>query len=139
MNNNDSVDRHVLGQPAISTVARQSVDVASPESPAGGRAFKASAAVVLLATVAVLAFRDSHPARWQVPAGRSEVVFWHFWGGKDRPVVETIVERFNAAQDEFFVRPVAMPGNNLDLKFFLSVPSGKPPDVLNQHNPIVAA
>jgi multiple sugar transport system substrate-binding protein len=69
---------------------------------------------------------------------RSEVVFWHFWGGKDRAVVESIVERFNVSQDSFFVRPVAMPGNNLDLKFFLSVAGGSPPDVVNQDDPIVA-
>ena len=31
-----------------------------------------------------------------------------------------------------------MPGNNLDLKFFLSVAGADPPDVLNQDDPIVA-
>jgi multiple sugar transport system substrate-binding protein len=65
-------------------------------------------------------------------------VFWHFWGGKDRPVVEEICERFNVSQQQYFVRPVAMPGNNLDLKFFLSVAGGDPPDLLNQDDPIVA-
>ncbi len=42
------------------------------------------------------------------------VVFWHFWGGRDRSVVEDVVARFNASQDRYFVRAVAMPGNNLD-------------------------
>ncbi|MCP4813841.1 MAG: hypothetical protein GY888_15145, partial [Planctomycetaceae bacterium] len=50
----------------------------------------------------------------RVPADREEVVFWHFWGGADRQVVETVVERFNASQQQFFVRAIAMPGNNLD-------------------------
>ena len=100
--------------------------------------FKRLAAVLLIVAVAVLAFRESANPRWEVPAGRSEVVFWHFWGGKDRPVVEAICDRFNASQQEFFVRPVAMPGNNLDLKFFLSVAGGDPPDLLNQDDPIVA-
>ena len=59
-----------------------------------------------------------------VPTGREEVVFWHFWGGRERAVVETIVARFNASQDEYHVRPVAMPGNNLDLKFFLATTGG---------------
>ena len=27
--------------------------------------------------------------------GREEVVFWHFWGGADRDVVEDVVRRFN--------------------------------------------
>ena len=99
---------------------------------------KAAALALLLVVVGGLALLSSHSPRWQLPAGRSEVVFWHFWGGKDRPIVEEIVDRFNASQQEFFVRPVAMPGNNLDLKFFLSVAGADPPDVLNQDDPIVA-
>ncbi len=72
------------------------------------------------------------------PADRREVVFWHFWGGKDRAAVEEVVRRFNASQQVHHVRAVAMPGNNLDLKFFLSVAGGDPPDVLNQDDPVVA-
>lgn len=73
-----------------------------------------------------------------IPQGRQEVVFWHFWGGRDRAVVEEIVDRFNNSQDEHYVRAVAMPGANLDLKFFLSVTGGDPPDLLNQDDPVVA-
>ncbi len=101
-------------------------------------AAKALAGAVLLAAIVLLAFREDRDPRWQVPRERSEVDFWHFWGGKDRPVVEEIVDRFNASQTEFFVRPIAMPGNNLDLKFFLSVAGEDPPDVINQDDPIVA-
>ena len=71
-------------------------------------------------------------------AGRREVVLWHFWGGEDRPVVERIIGRFNASQQEHWARAIAMPGNNLDVKFFLSYAGGDPPDVLNQDDPIVA-
>ena len=71
-------------------------------------------------------------------ADREEVVFWHFWGGRDRPIVEDIVERFNASQDQYAVRPIALPGSNLDLKFFLSVAGGDPPDLLNHDDPVVA-
>ncbi|REK11942.1 MAG: extracellular solute-binding protein [Planctomycetota bacterium] len=102
------------------------------------RNFKRIAGVALLAGVIALAFWESGRRRFEVPQSRSEVVFWHFWGGKDRPVVEEICRRFNESQQEYFVRPVAMPGNNLDLKFFLSVAGGDPPDVLNQDDPIVA-
>ncbi len=102
------------------------------------REYKQLAAAVLIIAVILLAFREGANSRFEVPPDRSEVVFWHFWGGKDRPVVEEICERFNASQGEFFVRPVAMPGNNLDLKFFLSVAGGDPPDLLNQDDPIVA-
>lgn len=99
---------------------------------------KRLAGTILIALVVVLAFFERANPRWQTPPGRSEVIFWHFWGGKDRPVVEEICQRFNASQQEFFVRPVAMPGNNLDLKFFLSVAGEDPPDLLNQDDPIVA-
>ena len=74
----------------------------------------------------------------QTEDDRSEVIFWHFWGGRDRPVVQQIVDQFNASQPHYFVRPIAMPGNNLDLKFFLSVAGGDPPDLVNQDDPIVA-
>ena len=65
-------------------------------------------------------------------------MLWHFWGGEDRPVVERIIRRFNASQQEHWARAIAMPGNNLDVKFFLSYAGGDPPDVLNQDDPVVA-
>ncbi len=82
--------------------------------------------------------RGAEALRPRVPAGRKEVVFWHFWGGADRAVVERVVERFNASQKRWFVRAVAMPGNNLDLKVFLSVAGKSPPDLINQDDPIIA-
>ena len=112
--------------------------IANRSRSANGGGAKALVAAVLLAGVGLLAMREDHAPRDQVPPGRSEVVFWHFWGGKDRPVVEAIVDRFNAAQSDYFVRAIAMPGNNLDLKFFLSVAGADPPDVINQDDPIVA-
>ncbi|WP_158545535.1 extracellular solute-binding protein [Bremerella cremea] len=72
------------------------------------------------------------------PENREEVVFWHFWGGADRAIVEEVAQRFNASQSKYFVRPIAMPGNNLDLKFFLSVTGGDPPDLLNIDDPVIA-
>jgi multiple sugar transport system substrate-binding protein len=72
------------------------------------------------------------------PQGRQEELFWHFWGGEDRKTVDAVVQRFNASQEQYFVRAVAMPGNNLDLKVFLAVTGGDPPDVINQDDPIVA-
>lgn len=74
----------------------------------------------------------------EVPRGREEVVFWHFWGGEDRQVVERVVERFNRGQDRYYVRAVVMPGHNLDLKLFLAVAGGDPPDLINHDDPIVA-
>jgi multiple sugar transport system substrate-binding protein len=84
-------------------------------------------------------------AQWRLPAQSTddrepspqEVVFWHFWGGEDRRVVEDVVARFNASQSRYRVRAVAMPGNNLDLKVFLAITGGDPPDVINQDDPIL--
>ncbi|MBC8355367.1 MAG: ABC transporter substrate-binding protein [Planctomycetes bacterium] len=73
-----------------------------------------------------------------VPTDRREVVFWHFWGGEDRQIVEAVVDRFNASQEDHFVRAIAMPGNNLDMKLFMAVTGGDPPDVVNQDDPIMA-
>ncbi|MCO6455252.1 MAG: ABC transporter substrate-binding protein, partial [Pirellulaceae bacterium] len=81
---------------------------------------------------------DAQDAAQTVPAGRREVLFWHFWGGADRAVVERVVDRFNRSQDRHYVRALAMPGNNLDLKLFLAVTGGDPPDLINQDDPIVA-
>ncbi|MEQ8848402.1 extracellular solute-binding protein [Botrimarina sp.] len=70
--------------------------------------------------------------------GAEEVVFWHFWGGRDLPVVEDVIARFNASQSRYWVRGVAMPGANLDLKLFLAIAGGQPPDVMNHDEPVVA-
>jgi multiple sugar transport system substrate-binding protein len=83
-------------------------------------------------------FFEQPDPRCQVPDARREVVFWHFWGGDDRRVVEEVVDRFNRSQEKHFVRAVAMPGNNLDVKLFLAVTGGDPPDLINQDDAIVA-
>lgn len=69
---------------------------------------------------------------------REEVIFWHFWGGADGKVVDDAVRRFNESQYKYRVRAIAMPGNNLDTKLFLSIAGGDPPDLVNQDDPIVA-
>lgn len=97
--------------------------------------------LVIAATATLVAAACSLPpvAQDRVEDGdRQEVLFWHFWGGEDRPVVEGIVEQFNRSQTKYRVRAIAMPGNNLDLKFFLSVAGGDPPDLLNHDDPVVA-
>ncbi|MDP6556012.1 MAG: ABC transporter substrate-binding protein [Pirellulaceae bacterium] len=94
--------------------------------------------MALILLVCGLVIWDRLDVRAQLPPERREVVFWHFWGGADRAVVEDVVARFNRSQDEHFVRAIAMPGNNLDLKLFLAVSGGDPPDLINQDDPIMA-
>jgi len=99
---------------------------------------------LVVAVLIVVASRTTrHPSilpqsKIQNPHSTEEIVFWHFWGGRDRPLVEEIVKQFNASQEQYTVRAIAMPGSNLDLKFFLSVAGGDPPDLLNHDDPIVA-
>lgn len=95
-----------------------------------------SACAALLAAVWLLPGQRS--AFERVPEGRRPVVFWHIWGGRERQVVERIVDEFNASQSEHYVLAVAMPGNNLDLKFLTSIAGGDPPDLLNQDDPVTA-
>lgn len=82
--------------------------------------------------------RKEFGEREVIPEGREEVLFWHFWGGKDRKVVEDVVKRFNRSQEKYWVREIAMPGNNLQAKLFLSTTGGDPPDLVNQDDPILA-
>ncbi|MBP88175.1 MAG: hypothetical protein CMJ64_15905 [Planctomycetaceae bacterium] len=103
------------------------------------RSYIAQVAIVVLGAGLLVAAMLERPDSSQVvPADRREVVFWHFWGGEDRKVVEQVVARFNNSQDRHFVRAIAMPGNNLDMKLFLAVTGGEPPDVINQDDPIMA-
>ena len=93
------------------------------------------AAVLLFTGWFVLREQAGSPAG--ISSGREEVVFWHFWGGEDREVVDEVVARFNQSQDTYYVRAVAMPGNNLHAKLFLSVAGGDPPDLVNQDDPVI--
>jgi len=86
--------------------------------------------------VAGVMFMGCGPAR-TASDDRQEVLFWHFWGGEDRQVVEKIVEQFNASQTKHVVRAIAMPGNNLDLKLFLAIAGKDPPDLVNQDDPVI--
>ena len=92
----------------------------------------------LLVPAVVSSRRLQFAAAAPAPANRAEVVFWHFWGGAELNVVEEVVRRFNASQTDYVVRAVAMPGNNLDLKLFLSLAGGNPPDVVNIDDPVLA-
>ena len=90
-------------------------------------------AVVLWAVVTVIG-----SGRRTVPAGREPVVFWHFWGGAERGAVRDIVARFNHSQDRYWVEEIPVPGQNLDMKFFMALAGGDYPDLLNQDDQIVA-
>jgi multiple sugar transport system substrate-binding protein len=87
---------------------------------------------------AVVSKQATHPEAAPSQLDRQPVTCWHFWGGAERAVVDEVVHRFNDSQESYFVRAVAMPGNNLDLKLFLSLAGGDPPDVVNIDDPVLA-
>jgi multiple sugar transport system substrate-binding protein len=89
----------------------------------------------LIAWAVAVAMR---PDAEDAPAGRQRVVFWHFWGGAQRQAVTEIVRRFNSAQTRYWVEEIAVPGQNLDMKFFMALAGGDFPDVLNQDEQIIA-
>ena len=95
-------------------------------------------AILGLAIVAVQQWENRSRSPGQNAESREEIVFWHFWGGRDLDVVRDVVNRFNRSQDRFVVREVAMPGNNFNAKLFLSIAGGSPPDLVNQDDPILA-
>lgn len=74
----------------------------------------------------------------RVPPERERVVFWHFWGGAERKAVGEIVRRFNESQDRYWVDEIPVPGQNLDMKFYMSLAGGDYPDLLNQDEQIIA-
>ncbi|MEQ1903571.1 MAG: extracellular solute-binding protein [Pirellulaceae bacterium] len=94
--------------------------------------------ILCLAIVALHRWNEPSSATLQNAGDREEIVFWHFWGGRDLDVVRDVVARFNRSQDRFVVREVAMPGNNFQAKLFLSIAGGSPPDLVNQDDPILA-
>jgi multiple sugar transport system substrate-binding protein len=85
----------------------------------------------------LIQYGPAERSKSQLLRDREEVVFWHFWGGEDRAVVDDVVKRFNQSQDQYMVRAIAMPGNNLHAKLFLSVTGGDPPDLVNQDDPVI--
>lgn len=100
--------------------------------------FSLRSTLLLLVAFAALGWAIAQGWRVRtVPAGRSRVIFWHFWGGAERQVVQDVVRRFNASQTEFHVEEIAIPGQNLDMKFYMAAAGGDPPDVLNQDDPVV--
>ena len=100
-------------------------------------AFRVSWAIVLCFAILALNSCSKRPDYQEYDGSREEVIFWHFWGGEDGRVVDDVVRRFNESQDRYVVRAIAMPGNNLDTKLFLSIAGGDPPDLVNQDDPIV--
>lgn len=73
----------------------------------------------------------------QPPKDREVVRYWHMWTGEWEDVVNRVVDRFNASQDEYWVEALSVPPGGADSKFLLAVAGGDPPDVMAQWNPVI--
>lgn len=61
------------------------------------------------------------------------IEFWSFWGsGARRETIESIIEDFNASQDEIEVEHVYQPWGDIWTKSLASIAAGNPPDVIVQ-------
>lgn len=63
--------------------------------------------------------------------GKITVDFWTFWGSQTRrPVIEKIINDFNASQDKIFVKHTYVPFGDIWTKNLAAVAAGNPPDVI---------
>jgi sn-glycerol 3-phosphate transport system substrate-binding protein len=60
----------------------------------------------LLSAAAISGGALSSACNEQAPAGRLLVPFWFMYGGRNRATLEALVQRFNAQQNDVWVRPV---------------------------------
>jgi sn-glycerol 3-phosphate transport system substrate-binding protein len=60
----------------------------------------------LLSAAAISGGALSSACAEQAPAGRVVVPFWFMYGGRNRATLETLVQRFNAQQNDVWLRPV---------------------------------
>ena len=90
------------------------------------------AVVVALVVVRPGTPRRAHPQR-------EAVRFWHPWTGEWMPVVERIVERFNASQERWEVIALSIPPATAEQKFVMAVAGGQPPDLLAQLEQVLPA
>ena len=63
--------------------------------------------------------------------GRIIVDFWTFWGSETRrPIIEKIVDDYNASQDKVFVKHTFLPWGDIWTKNLAAIAAGNPPDVV---------
>jgi multiple sugar transport system substrate-binding protein len=63
--------------------------------------------------------------------GRVIIDFWTFWGSETRrPIIEKIIDDYNASQDEVFVKHTFLPWGDIWTKNLAAIAAGNPPDVI---------
>lgn len=67
-----------------------------------------------------------------VPAGRVVLDYWEKWTGAEGEAMRRLVDEFNRAQSDIFVRYLAI--NSIDQKAMIAIAGGSPPDVIGLWN-----
>ncbi|KZE69195.1 ABC transporter substrate-binding protein [Fictibacillus phosphorivorans] len=63
--------------------------------------------------------------------GKVVVDFWTFWGSETRrPIIEKIIDDYNASQDKVFVKHTFLPWGDIWTKNLAAIAAGNPPDVI---------
>ncbi len=83
---------------------------------------------VTAASAQVSGHRDTVSAN-----GREVIQFWNFWGSpQHQPIIQHIVNAFNASQNKIFVQNDYLPWGAIWTKELATVAAGNPPDVVIQ-------
>jgi multiple sugar transport system substrate-binding protein len=63
--------------------------------------------------------------------GKIIIDFWTFWGSETRrPIIEKMVDDYNASQDKVFVKHTFLPWGDIWTKNLAAIAAGNPPDVI---------
>lgn len=105
------------------------------ERPRDKRRSKLFWAALLLALVALIAFRPIVSATAPAPPG-TRIVLWHSQRGAEKQVLEELVRAFNAEHaGSIYVEPLNVPDASFKDKLMRAVPRGGGPDVfIRPHN-----
>lgn len=60
---------------------------------------------------------------------KSIIEFWHYWDGNNGKAINELVANFNSQNDDVEVKPVFIPGGELNTKLQAAIGSGTIPDV----------
>lgn len=94
--------------------------------------FKSIRLLLLAALVSSLFLTGCVPKQADATSdGRTIVTFWSFWGSETRrPVIDHIINEFNASQNEIQVKHVYLPWGDIWTKNLASIAAGNPADVI---------
>lgn len=67
------------------------------------------------------------------------VVWWNMWSGSTVPILQHMVQEFNASHPGIHVTELNVPAASGDAKLLSSIAGGDPPDVFTEWNPTVGS